>query len=149
MMVGVIRHYFHSYFSSIFDPTSLHILYLTYLHHVYLFMFFFLCLICQGHSATQYALCRLSITLQRILYNPNLMPWWKPYPSTRAYTRNRSITRVGSNSPDKVYTQSQSRSDTDVDVGLEEHSKQSKGESGTEVQSVTGAVEWEESEGGC
>ena len=76
------------------------------------------------------------------------MPWWKPYPSTRAYNRNRSITRVGSNSPDEVYTQSQSGSDTDVDVGLEERSKRSKGESGAEVQSVEGAVEWEESEGG-
>ena len=76
------------------------------------------------------------------------MPWWKPYPITRAYTRNRSITRVGSNSPDEVYTQSQSGSDTDVDVGLEEHSKQSKGKSGAEVQSVKRAVEWEESKGG-
>ena len=36
----------------------------------------------------------------------------------------------------------------DGDVGLEECSKQSKGESGAEVQSVEGAVEWEESEGG-
>ena len=77
------------------------------------------------------------------------MPWWKPYPSTRAYTRDRSITRVGSNSPDKVYTQSQSRSDMDGDVGLEECSKQSKGKSGAEVQSVGGVFEWEESEGGC
>ena len=77
------------------------------------------------------------------------MPWWKLYPSTRAYTRNRSITQVGSNSPDEVYTQSQSGSDTDGDVGLEERSKQSKGELGAEVQSVEGAVEWEESEGGC
>ena len=37
----------------------------------------------------------------------------------------------------------------DVDVSLEERSKRSKGESGAEVQSVEGAVEWEESEGGC
>ena len=37
----------------------------------------------------------------------------------------------------------------DRDVGLEERSKQSKGESGTEVQSEYGAVEWEKSEGGC
>ena len=37
----------------------------------------------------------------------------------------------------------------DVDVSLEEHSKRSKGELGAEVQSVEGAVEWEESEGGC
>ena len=36
----------------------------------------------------------------------------------------------------------------DGNVGLEEHSKRSKGESGAEVQSVEGAVEWEESEGG-
>ena len=77
------------------------------------------------------------------------MPWWKLYPSTGAYTRNRSITRVGSNSPDKVYTQSQSRSDTDVDVSLEERSKRSKGKLGTEVQSVEGTVEWEENEGGA
>ena len=76
------------------------------------------------------------------------MPWWKLYPSTRAYTKNRSITRVGSNSPDEVYTQSQSGSDTDKDVGLEECSKRSKGELGTEVQSVEGEVEWEESRGG-
>ena len=77
------------------------------------------------------------------------MPWWKPYPRTRAYTRNRSITRVGSNSPDEVYTQSQSGSDMDVDVSLEERSKRSKGKLGAEVQSVKGVVEWEESEGGC
>ena len=77
------------------------------------------------------------------------MPWWKPYPSTRAYTRNRSITQVGSNSPDEVYTQLQSRSDTDVDVSLEECSKRSKGKLGAEVQSVEGVVEWEKSEGGC
>ena len=32
----VIGHYFCSYFSSIFDPTSLHIPYPTFLHHVYL-----------------------------------------------------------------------------------------------------------------
>ena len=37
----------------------------------------------------------------------------------------------------------------DGDVGLKEHSKQSKGKSGAEVQSEYGAVEWEESEGGC
>ena len=37
----------------------------------------------------------------------------------------------------------------DVDVGLNERSKRWIGESGTEVQSVEGAVEWEESEGGC
>ena len=37
----------------------------------------------------------------------------------------------------------------DRDVGLEECSKRSKGKSGAEVQSVEGAVEWEESEGGC
>ena len=37
----------------------------------------------------------------------------------------------------------------DGDVGLNEHSKQWKGELDTEVQSVKGAVEWEESEGGC
>ena len=36
----------------------------------------------------------------------------------------------------------------DVDVGLEERPKRSKGKSGVEVQSVEGAVEWEESEGG-
>ena len=36
----------------------------------------------------------------------------------------------------------------DRDVGLEERSKRSKGDSGTEVQSVEGVVEWEESEGG-
>ena len=35
----------------------------------------------------------------------------------------------------------------DGDVGLEEHSKRSKGESDAEVQSVGGAVEWEESKG--
>ena len=35
-----------------------------------------------------------------------------------------------------------------MDVGLKECSKRSKGESGTEVQSVEGAVEWGESEGG-
>ena len=37
----------------------------------------------------------------------------------------------------------------DVDVGLEERSKRSKGELGAEVQSVEGAVEWEESKGGA
>ena len=37
----------------------------------------------------------------------------------------------------------------DGNVGLEERSKQSKGKLGVEVQSVEGAVEWEESEGGC
>ena len=36
----------------------------------------------------------------------------------------------------------------DIDVGLEERSKRSKGESGAEVQSEYGVVEWEESEGG-
>ena len=36
----------------------------------------------------------------------------------------------------------------DGDVGLEERSKRSKGESGAEVQSDM-VVEWEESEGGC
>ena len=36
----------------------------------------------------------------------------------------------------------------DGDVGLEERSKRSKGESGPEVQSVEGAVEWKESKGG-
>ena len=37
----------------------------------------------------------------------------------------------------------------DVDVGLNKCSKQWKGELGTEVQSVEGVVEWEESEGGA
>ena len=36
----------------------------------------------------------------------------------------------------------------DVNVGLEECSKRSKGKLGAEVQSVEDAVEWEESEGG-
>ena len=37
----------------------------------------------------------------------------------------------------------------DIDVGLEEHSKQSKGESGAEVQSEYGAVEWKRAKGGA
>ena len=37
----------------------------------------------------------------------------------------------------------------DVDVGLNKCSKQWKGELGTEVQSVEGVVEWEESKGGA
>ena len=37
----------------------------------------------------------------------------------------------------------------DVDVGLNKHSKQWIGKSGTEVQSGRVAVEWGESEGGC
>ena len=36
----------------------------------------------------------------------------------------------------------------DVDVSLNEYSKQWIGESGTEVQFVNGAVEWKESKGG-
>ena len=36
-----------------------------------------------------------------------------------------------------------------MDVGLNKRSKRRKGKSGAEVQSVEGAVEWEESEGGC
>ena len=42
---------------------------------------------------------------------------------------------IGSNSPDKVYTQLQSGSDTDRDVSLNERSKWWKGDSGAEVQS--------------
>ena len=37
----------------------------------------------------------------------------------------------------------------DVDVGLEERSKQSKGESGAEVQSEYGVVEWKRVKGGA
>ena len=36
----------------------------------------------------------------------------------------------------------------DIDVGLNKCSKRWIGESGAEVQSVEGVVEWEESEGG-
>ena len=36
-----------------------------------------------------------------------------------------------------------------MDVSLNECSKRWKGKSGAEVQSVEGAVEWEESEGGA
>ena len=42
-----------------------------------------------------------------------------------------------------------SNNNMDVDVGLNKCSKQWKGELGTEVQSVEGVVEWEESEGGA
>ena len=42
-VVHVIRRYFYSYFSSIFDPTSLHIPYPTFLPYAFLVMFIPLC----------------------------------------------------------------------------------------------------------
>ena len=100
-------------------------------------------------------LCHLVCSLQTERYSAedtlyqNLTPEGKLYPTLYNLHYNWSITQVASNSLDKVYTQSQSRSDTDVDVGLEERSKRSKGESGAEVQSDRVRLSGKRARGGC